>query len=541
MKANPTSRRNPAERGAALLISLIMAMVVMGLVATLAISSQVTAQQSQQRVEYSRALEVADLALKRKIADIFQTTVTTANQAMPDGSTRSERVDLVGANLANPATGYFADFNVALGSYACTVRIYSAYYAHRNGLVGSDFLESVNYADRMSDSAGVFDVYKLVAVNSLAGVGQHQFRRGVLAVIQVNKSSVVDVPSPLYIDADPDPQLPSNAFTIKAEDHNLPSASSRSTSGSSADQLAQLPPNAEQVMSGQADLLAYNDQAANNSDMVADVMAGRIIMLAAKDDDKVTGADKKDDGGTTDGGSSGETGGQTDDSGLATGVAADAAQFSIAWNPALEAGGHDVYGSQNVNLAENDAQVSTLNQTTGAEVVGRASTGTATVDLNAMAEAYLSVSHTTITGAQNHNDVEPAFSGTSMNNFPIIHVQVSEGHKLTLSGGSTEGYGVLIVDGDLHITGQFSWKGLIIHRGGELYVTGGGNNPAKAHVFGALLTTANEVKMTGNADIWWCTETLNQAKQKVTNALRLSSSTMVWYPLNSGDLSDMGL
>jgi hypothetical protein len=65
--------------------------------------------------------------------------------------------------------------------------------------------------------------------------------------------------------------------------------------------------------------------------------------------------------------------------------------------------------------------------------------------------------------------------------------------------GDNQGGGLLIVDGDLDCTGQFTWYGLVLVLG-SIRFSGGG---AGIHIYGSVLTQGDLVSQTvgGNADI----------------------------------------
>jgi len=76
----------------------------------------------------------------------------------------------------------------------------------------------------------------------------------------------------------------------------------------------------------------------------------------------------------------------------------------------------------------------------------------------------------------------------------------------------TLGAGVLVVRGDMHISGQFEWTGLIICLGEvSVDMTGGGQG---IHIWGSLLCKSVDFKIAGNADICWCSDALKRLKPK---------------------------
>jgi Tfp pilus assembly protein PilX len=83
------------------------------------------------------------------------------------------------------------------------------------------------------------------------------------------------------------------------------------------------------------------------------------------------------------------------------------------------------------------------------------------------------------------------------------------GRSLKLSGG-TQGCGILLIDGDLEIHGNFSWYGPVVVTGSIIY-TGGGNK----NITGALLSggavTADVIG--GNATILNCSQAIMNSTQ----------------------------
>jgi Tfp pilus assembly protein PilX len=83
------------------------------------------------------------------------------------------------------------------------------------------------------------------------------------------------------------------------------------------------------------------------------------------------------------------------------------------------------------------------------------------------------------------------------------------GTSLRLTGG-TEGCGILLVDGDLEIHGNFSWYGPVLVTGSIIY-TGGGNK----NISGALLSGGSVLAdvIGGNATILNCSQALTNPTQ----------------------------
>lgn len=91
-----------------------------------------------------------------------------------------------------------------------------------------------------------------------------------------------------------------------------------------------------------------------------------------------------------------------------------------------------------------------------------------------------------------------------IDDFKIVYVK---GGDLHLSG-KAEGGGLLLIDGSLLVTGQFTWYGLIIALG-DVNFAGGGSG---IHVYGGILSegqvTRNDIG--GEADVFYCSQMLRK-------------------------------
>ena len=96
----------------------------------------------------------------------------------------------------------------------------------------------------------------------------------------------------------------------------------------------------------------------------------------------------------------------------------------------------------------------------------------------------------------------------------IVHYNTN-GTFVRLSGG-VSGCGILLVEGDLEMSGNFSWNGIIIATGSVTF-TGGGNK----NITGALLAgeSADADLVGGNSNIVYCSSAINNQTQN--RALRV--------------------
>lgn len=111
-----------------------------------------------------------------------------------------------------------------------------------------------------------------------------------------------------------------------------------------------------------------------------------------------------------------------------------------------------------------------------------------------MADAYLALSHTNLPAGNYSGNDDWGTSGSPRITRVTGNAQIS---------GTIEGYGVLVVDGALDISGNFTFHGLVIARGDiQVQITG------NAGIFGSLLVGESaspdagyELDVRGNATI----------------------------------------
>ena len=100
--------------------------------------------------------------------------------------------------------------------------------------------------------------------------------------------------------------------------------------------------------------------------------------------------------------------------------------------------------------------------------------------------------------------------GSYPDNYKVCYYNQS----VTIAGGkSSKGAGVLVINGDLHISGQFEWTGIVIVLGevevtSSTDITGGGQG---VHIWGTLLSRTIKFKISGQADIIWCSDAVRRA------------------------------
>jgi hypothetical protein len=131
--------------------------------------------------------------------------------------------------------------------------------------------------------------------------------------------------------------------------------------------------------------------------------------------------------------------------------------------------------------------------------------------------SYAYGANQTLTGYSNQWGV-PSGSGTTTplsysGPLNIVYFNMNGNKTLKLAGGS-HGAGILLVDGNLELNGEFLWYGLIIVTG-ALDFTGGGEKNVTGGVMAGESATI-QVDVGGNAGIIYCSTIQNQVKDRVT-------------------------
>jgi hypothetical protein len=124
--------------------------------------------------------------------------------------------------------------------------------------------------------------------------------------------------------------------------------------------------------------------------------------------------------------------------------------------------------------------------------------------------AYTFASNTTVTGMSWGTPTAGATQTAplSCSESHIVSYDMG-GRSLKLSGG-TQGCGLLLINGDLEINGNFAWYGPVLVTGSITY-TGGGNK----NISGALLSGGSAIAdvIGGNATILNCSTAITAATQ----------------------------
>jgi hypothetical protein len=176
-------------------------------------------------------------------------------------------------------------------------------------------------------------------------------------------------------------------------------------------------------------------------------------------------------------------------------------QFLVSgqdWDPYTDtvvSGSSEVQGIETTGTPQNIIDELHNNQLNNVEGNGaEPSIGPATTnyDIDGLIAQYAPLADDIHPGGTISNGTIPDWGG--IDDFRIVHV-TSDLHIT----GDVSGGGLLLLEGDLTCTGQFTWYGMVINTG-EIAFSGGGTG---IHLFGSLMTAGGVSTNTvgGNADI----------------------------------------
>ncbi|MHC4872352.1 MAG: hypothetical protein ACYTFY_10945 [Planctomycetota bacterium] len=135
--------------------------------------------------------------------------------------------------------------------------------------------------------------------------------------------------------------------------------------------------------------------------------------------------------------------------------------------------------------------------------------------------------YTEIGSGSNVNDIG------SKDEFKVTYINGDAG---TMAGQITGG-GVMVINGNAHISGQWAFAGVVIVLG-DLKVSGGGNN--SMHVLGAVLV-GGETELTGKASVWWSKEAVDNVADLTNYPSDYKVNTKVWKAIDSAEIDALGL
>jgi hypothetical protein len=118
------------------------------------------------------------------------------------------------------------------------------------------------------------------------------------------------------------------------------------------------------------------------------------------------------------------------------------------------------------------------------------------------------------------------------NYFPLVYVRVPSGQQNFQINANSMGQGVLMVDGNLHVNGDFNWAGPIFVRG-EFSNNGGTGMYGGVVSLGAEITSDTEQTVSGNAEVTYSSCAVSRAVTGISGNLPLRPlANRAW-----GDLS----
>jgi Tfp pilus assembly protein PilX len=182
---------------------------------------------------------------------------------------------------------------------------------------------------------------------------------------------------------------------------------------------------------------------------------------------------------------------------------------------------------------------SQFNQVTGQGSNPSVATSTSTLDVNQLAENLIALGGSDLQTYDGGRTYKSTHSDLGTSSSPkITHITADTGRNpqpttLICGSGNTSGangYGVLIVDGDLEIRGLFRFQGLIISRGGNIDISGAGGGGAT--VWGAILVNppASSVALTiaGNMYLRYSSTVLNTYVNRWASAFSTNPRIIAW-------------
>lgn len=643
-----------SERGNALLVVMVLTIVAMGLIMALSTLVHSASNLSENRVDYAVSLEVPEMALHQALRQIQASSVDVSGD---------EYLGFVEADL-DPGSTHTRTVWGTVNGVDYLVTITSAYQYHYDDNVDYDieaspapslepsdgYLTLVPKGYRSDADHELFDYYHVVSyvtqfqrdtngnilldggsparpvlvnggsATDIRGIGRHNFRRGVEAVLKLTKYDIKSmIPSALYIDGDPDPKLTGH-ICVSGADHPMKWEDAQGGAAECPDcqgigVVPADPANPVPCPDCGGDGLTEIDCATcggigRTQDCATCLNAGEIKDTCPecdgcgrKTNSGAPGTECKKCGGAAPGckfcdticlkcAGTGEvmtdcpdcavcpdcngdgteettcvtcngTGsGEADQTACATcgGDGLVAADFpngqvdEVAWRdpnstndkPAVQyPGTYD----QLTGGADVDWTALVTEDASGNEQTGAAATSTGDIDLRMLAEAFvgdldspdlnrLDNAYGVDASVDNIDTLKKASDDGILGDTETFKITYYKGDADTVAGVNGGG-GVLIVNGDLHISGKFKWYGLVIVLG-ETRITGGGNDK---HIFGSLMgaefiddTNYEEFDMTGNADIFWCQEAIDKVMKDLNPTFKVYPIFEAWKSIDKGEI-----
>jgi hypothetical protein len=173
----------------------------------------------------------------------------------------------------------------------------------------------------------------------------------------------------------------------------------------------------------------------------------------------------------------------------------------------------DATSQQVRNSITTPSNVTGAGYSAGPPVTPSVATTTSPLDINALANSFLALPHST--------DCTAATLGTWA--APQITYCSTTEYE-----GNVSGVGVLIVDGSLHIEDNFNFKGIIIVRGGEVHIEL--SSTIATNIYGAILISpaSPEIEIEGGGAIRYSSQALNKVAATWPNVLPTKAKLIAW-------------
>lgn len=493
--ANSTSRR--ATRGSALVITMIVIILILGVVAAMNILTQSTIEEVNAQFSQVQALSATENGVALALKEVQATPFTWYD----DGQSGGYWTGYVDSNA--PSGQDYCTLSGVSGEMEYVTRVRSARMARTLGNRGGTYLYDAD--------PNLVDVYEITT--AVAPVGNRGNVRASQLFARLYDRIKEGVDTPLYIHQDEDPTFAGNAFTVSGADHAMPGGPV--TTCATCGGTGFLPEDCKFCSGTGLD---------NKGDPCAKC-GGSGTQPSSTDCPDCTGA-----------------------AASATGQPEEADYFAADQTYAKDAVGYNGEYSDFVFNGSGDDQLykykvdpatgQPLTDANGdlVKIDGEDAYKEADVDLYDLAATYVGGQPEPggITGATADHIVQPGdFTGgatlpigsfTDTNQYSVTYVPVEDGKTLSLSG-KVDGGGVMVIDGDVQITGQFAFSGIVIVLG-DMKMTGGGS---EIHIFGSILVESQSW-VGGNADIWWCQEAVDAASKNRTS-ITVMAEKLAWREL----------
>ncbi|MHC4885212.1 MAG: hypothetical protein ACYTGH_09030 [Planctomycetota bacterium] len=462
------------QRGTALIMAMWLVIGIMGLTAVLFILMQSLSDSSTSQGDQALALNVVEAGLAHTISAVESAGVIYdqadqeyygyIGQMHQDAGTQGHSWQLSGS--AHGVT-YFA-----------TVK--SKYLCDKYGVGDMDYV-AIPASTRNDLQAERFDIYEIDTTiidpdDPTNLIGKHGAARRVVEVIELRKLQG-EIPSPLYIHNDPDPSFAGNAFSVDGRDFMLPG-----TDGNG------------------------NPCPTCNGTLVTMIVPDGFALGAP--------------GGGNGGGGSNGGGGTTDCTTCINALQATQENASPGLGHSIEYDPNWFGPNEADNIQTLDGNGNLVNLANSPDDVFVQTD----IDLEKLAESFVGdyKNGEIKAGVNNYTDIANTTNLGSKDDFQVTYIGPNA--DLTVASNvQADGGGVLVIDGNIKISGQFKFYGIVIVLG-DMSTTGGGSD---IHVYGSLMAES-ESSVGGNADLYWCQDAIDKAMTELNPDMSVHTERLVW-------------